>query len=94
MSVATCKVCASDFDIDSMIEDIEGAKYCLADSGSICVVCGVFDHDCEWEDNQRRELEWCEIELANIKAGLFSMYSQDYIEGAISVLRMTGEESK
>lgn len=35
-----------------------------------------------------QELEWCEIELANIKAGLFSMYSQDYIEGAISALKL------
>lgn len=34
------------------------------------------------------ELAWCEIELANIKAGLFSMYSQDYIEGAISALKL------
>lgn len=37
------------------------------------------------------ELNWCEIELANIKAGLFSMYSQDYIEGAISALRLARE---
>jgi hypothetical protein len=37
------------------------------------------------------ELEWCEIELANIKAGLFSMYTQEYIEGAISALRLAKE---
>jgi hypothetical protein len=34
------------------------------------------------------ELKWCEIELSNIKAGIFSMYSLDYIEGAISALRL------
>lgn len=49
MSEATCKVCASDFDIDSMIEDIQGAKYCLLDSGDICPVCGIYEHDCEGE---------------------------------------------
>jgi hypothetical protein len=38
-----------------------------------------------------QELAWCEIELANIKAGLFSMYTQDYIEGAISALRLAKE---
>lgn len=38
------------------------------------------------------ELKWCEIELANIKAGIFSMYSLDYIEGAISALRLAKEE--
>jgi hypothetical protein len=37
------------------------------------------------------ELDWCEIELANIKAGLFSMYTQEYIEGAISALRLAKE---
>ena len=37
------------------------------------------------------ELEWCEIELSNIKAGLFSMYTQEYIEGAISALRLAKE---
>lgn len=37
------------------------------------------------------ELAWCEIELDNIKAGLFSMYSQDYIEGAISALNLAKE---
>jgi hypothetical protein len=42
-----------------------------------------------------QELNWCEIELANIKAGLFSMYTQEYIEGAISALRLAKEgESK
>ncbi len=34
------------------------------------------------------ELQWCETELENIQAGLFSMYSQEYIEGAISALRL------
>lgn len=37
------------------------------------------------------ELAWCEVELENIKAGLFSMYNQDYIEGAISALRLAKE---
>ena len=49
MSNATCKVCVSDFDIDDMIADIQGAWYCLLDSGDICVVCGVYGHDCEGE---------------------------------------------
>ena len=39
----------------------------------------------------KEELEWCEIELANIKDGLFSMYTQEYIEGAISALRLAKE---
>jgi hypothetical protein len=47
--LATCKVCASDFDLESMIEDIEGAKYCLFDSSEICLVCGVYEHNCEGE---------------------------------------------
>ena len=34
------------------------------------------------------ELSWCETELENIKSGLFSMYSQEYIEGAISALKL------
>jgi len=38
-----------------------------------------------------QELEWCEVELANIKGGLFSMYGQDYIEGAISALKLAKE---
>jgi hypothetical protein len=37
------------------------------------------------------ELEWCEIELANIKAGLFSMHTREYIEGAISALKLAKE---
>jgi len=40
------------------------------------------------EPTVREELAWCEIELKNIKAGLFSMYTQDYIEGAISALKL------
>ena len=50
MELATCKVCVTDYDVEDMIEDIEGAKYCLLDSGDICVVCGVYEHDCEAED--------------------------------------------
>ena len=44
---STCMVCLSDFDNESMIEDITGAKYCLLDSGEICLVCGIYGHDCE-----------------------------------------------
>ena len=44
---STCKVCSEDYLTEDMIEDIEGAKYCLLDSGNICVVCGVYDHACE-----------------------------------------------
>ena len=52
--MSTCKVCLNDFDDESMIEDIEGARYCLLDSGEICPVCGVYGHDCEGggEDGQ------------------------------------------
>lgn len=39
----------------------------------------------------KEELAWCEIELDNIKAGLFSMYTQDHIEGAISALKLARE---
>jgi len=55
---STCKVCLDDFDDESMIEDIEGAKYCLLDSGDICVVCGIYElcgndeHKCEGESNE------------------------------------------
>lgn len=45
--VATCKVCLDDYELDSMIQDITGANYCLLDSGEICPVCGVYEHDCE-----------------------------------------------
>ena len=48
--MSTCKVCLDDFDDEDMIEDIEGARYCLFDSGEICVVCGVYGHDCEKEE--------------------------------------------
>lgn len=37
------------------------------------------------------ELTWCEIELQNIKSGIFSMYSQEYIEGAIDALKLAKE---
>lgn len=47
---ATCHICAGDFELESMIEDIDGTLYCLLDSGDICPVCGVYDHECE-EDN-------------------------------------------
>lgn len=45
--LSTCKVCLNDYLTEDMIEDIEGAKYCLFDSGDICLVCGVYDHNCE-----------------------------------------------
>jgi hypothetical protein len=45
--VSTCKVCSYDFYDEDMIEDIQGTKYCLLDSGFICVVCGIFGHECE-----------------------------------------------
>ena len=45
--MSTCKVCLNDFEDESMIEDIEGARYCLVDSGEICLVCGIYGHDCE-----------------------------------------------
>ena len=48
--LATCKVCLNDYEVEDMIEDIQGAKYCLLDSGEICLiclVCGVYDHNCE-----------------------------------------------
>jgi hypothetical protein len=50
MELATCKICLDDYDLESMIEDIQGAKYCLFDSGEICLVCGVYGHDCEGEE--------------------------------------------
>lgn len=45
--LATCKICLNDYKVEDMIEDIEGAKYCLLDSDRICLVCGVYDHNCE-----------------------------------------------
>lgn len=50
--MSTCKVCLNDFDDESMIEDITGARYCLLDSGAICLVCGIYNHDCEGESNE------------------------------------------
>ena len=47
LAEATCKICLDDFMLEDMIEDIAGAKYCLLDSGAICPVCGVYDHNCE-----------------------------------------------
>jgi hypothetical protein len=44
---STCKVCLTDYDDEDMIEDIQGAKYCLLDSGDICPVCGIYQHQCE-----------------------------------------------
>lgn len=44
---STCKVCLTDYNDEDMIEDIEGAKYCLVDSGDICPVCGIYEHQCE-----------------------------------------------
>lgn len=47
--LSTCKMCSYDYPNDDIIEDIEGAKYCLMCSGDICPVCGVYAHDCEEE---------------------------------------------
>ena len=49
--LSTCKICSDDFLTEDMIEDISGAKYCLLDSGSICPVCGVYEHDCNKEES-------------------------------------------
>lgn len=51
MTEATCKICSEDYPLEDMIEDVEGGKYCLLDSGFICPVCGIFGHNCE-EDNE------------------------------------------
>lgn len=55
----------------------------------------VYCPECDYPDNHAKdcliikgELDWCTTELDNIKAGLFSMYTQDYIEGAISALKL------
>jgi hypothetical protein len=45
--LSTCKICLTDYDDEDMIEDIQGAKYCLLDSGDICLVCGIYQHQCE-----------------------------------------------
>ena len=45
--MSTCAVCLDDFEDESMIEDIQGARYCLLDSGEICLVCGVYGHKCD-----------------------------------------------
>jgi hypothetical protein len=45
--VSTCKVCLDDFEDESMIQDITGARYCLFDSSEICPVCGVYGHKCD-----------------------------------------------
>ena len=47
---ATCKTCLVDYPQEDMIEDIEGAKYCLLHSGWICPNCGVYGHECEGEE--------------------------------------------
>ena len=47
--ISTCMVCLDDFDNEDMIEDINGTKYCLLDSGDICVVCGIYGLECECE---------------------------------------------
>ena len=59
---STCKICSDDYLTEDMIEDINGTKYCLLDSGEICLVCGVYGHDCEGEGERtindvKRELE-------------------------------------
>ena len=45
--LSTCKTCSEDYLTESMIQDIEGALYCLVDSGEICPNCGKFGHECE-----------------------------------------------
>ena len=45
--ISTCMVCLSDFDDESMIEDLNGTRYCLLDSGDICSVCGIYGLECE-----------------------------------------------
>jgi hypothetical protein len=50
--VSTCKVCLEDYPNDDLIEDIQGAKYCLLDSGGICPVCGIYEHNCEEEASE------------------------------------------
>ena len=46
-SLSTCKICSYDYYNEDMIEDIQGSKYCLRDSGNICPICGIYGHDCE-----------------------------------------------
>ena len=45
--MSTCMVCLGGFDDESMIEDINGTRYCLLDSGDICPVCGIYGLECE-----------------------------------------------
>jgi hypothetical protein len=52
ITVSTCKVCSYDFLDEDMIEDIQGTKYCLLDSGDICLVCGIYQHQCETGENE------------------------------------------
>lgn len=47
MSLATCKTCSEDYELENMFQDIEGANYCWVDAGNICLVCGVYGHNCE-----------------------------------------------
>jgi hypothetical protein len=49
MEQATCMICLGDYDLESMIEDITGTKYCLLDSGGICLVCGFYELKCQCE---------------------------------------------
>ena len=45
---STCKICSEDYLTEDMIEDIQGALYCLVDSGDICPNCGIYGHQCEF----------------------------------------------
>jgi hypothetical protein len=49
MEQVTCMICLGDYDIESMIEDITETKYCLLDSGGICLVCGFYELKCQCE---------------------------------------------
>ena len=44
---STCKVCLEDYLTEDTFEDINGARYCWVHAGNICLVCGVYEHDCE-----------------------------------------------
>lgn len=46
---STCAICADDGLTSDMIEDIEGALYCIYCADKLCLYCGVYDHDCEKE---------------------------------------------
>ena len=43
---ATCYICAGDYEVEDMTEDIQGAMYCPRHAVDVCPVHNKYEDDC------------------------------------------------